>query len=175
MDQVDVEAPAVGSRPSPLVQEFYSDFSLVLNYVARLIDNVEDTPGITCEAFRDVMHRLPHAPDEAAVRVEVFRAATSLSREALRPHRWFRRRRHPNISLESFPEAEARRTIRRDTMQRALGALPFEARAVVLLRDFAKLSYEDLAQVIDIPPKKLVHVLDRSRAELNEIYDYIKF
>ncbi len=157
------------------MREFYSDFSLVLNYVARLTDNLEDTPGITCEAFREVMHRLPHAPDEAAVRTEVFRVATNLSREALRPHRWFRRRRHRNISLESFPESEARRTIRRDTMQRALGALPFEARAVILLRDFAKLSYDDLTQVIDIPPKKLVHALDRSRAELNEIYDYIKF
>jgi RNA polymerase sigma factor (sigma-70 family) len=175
MDQVDVEAPVLGSRPSPLVQEFYSDFSLVLNYVARLTDNVEDTPGLTCEAFRQVMEKLPAAPDEAAVRTEVFRAATDLSREALRPHRWFRRRRHHNISLEGFPEAEARRTVRRDTVQRALGALPFEARAVILLRDFAKLSYEELAQVVDLPPKKLVHLLDRSRAELNEIYDYIKF
>jgi DNA-directed RNA polymerase specialized sigma24 family protein len=175
MDQVHVEAPSVGSRPSPLVQEFYSDFSLVLNYVARLTDNVEETPGITCEAFRQVMLRLPTAPDEAAVRAEVFRVATELSREALRPRRWFRRRRHQTLSLDGFPEAEARRTIRKDTIQRALGALPFEARAVVLLRDLVKLSYEELAQVLDIPPKKLVHVLDRSRAELTEIYDYIKF
>ncbi len=59
--------------------------------------------------------------------------------------------------------------------QRAITALPFEARVLVLLRDFVKLSYDELAEVVDIAPRKLVHALDRSRAELGEIYDYIKF
>src|ERR1700738_2228751 len=57
----------------------------------------------------------------------------------------------------------------------ALTALPFDARAMVLLRDFVKLSYDELADVVDVAPRKLVHALDRSRAELGEIYDYIKF
>jgi DNA-directed RNA polymerase specialized sigma24 family protein len=60
-------------------------------------------------------------------------------------------------------------------VQRALTALPFDARAMILLRDFAKLSYDELADVVDVAPPKLVHALDRSRAELGEIYDYIKF
>jgi DNA-directed RNA polymerase specialized sigma24 family protein len=46
---------------------------------------------------------------------------------------------------------------------------------MVLLRDFAKLPYDELAEVVDVSPRKLVHALDRSRAELGEIYDYIKF
>jgi len=46
---------------------------------------------------------------------------------------------------------------------------------MVLLRDFVKLSYDELGDVVDIAPRKLVHALDRSRAELGEIYDYIKF
>jgi DNA-directed RNA polymerase specialized sigma24 family protein len=53
--------------------------------------------------------------------------------------------------------------------------MPLDARAAVLLRDFVRLSYEELSQVLDIPVRKLVHALDRSRAELGEIYDYIKF
>lgn len=79
------------------------------------------------------------------------------------------------IDLPDFPQAEARRVLRRDTVQRALTAMPFEARAIVLLRDFVKLSYDELADVVEVSPPKLVHVLDRSRAELGEIYDYIKF
>src|SRR3984893_701631 len=98
-----------------------------------------------------------------------------LSRLALRPKRWFRRQRAAQVTLEGFPQPEARRALRRDTVQRALTALPFEARAMVLLRDFVKLSYDELAEVVDVAPRKRVHALARSRAEFGEIYDYIKF
>ena len=77
--------------------------------------------------------------------------------------------------LEGFPRQEASRALRKDTIQRALAAMPLDARAAVLLRDFVRLSYEELSEVLDIPVRKLVHTLDRSRAELGEIYDYIKF
>jgi len=176
MDQVHVEAPVASARAASLEREFYSDFPLVLNYVARLVDDVDGAVGITCAAFRQVADSLRHRrTGEGLRRAEVFRAATELSRQALKPRRWFRRQQNTQLSLEGFPQAEARRALRRDTVQRALTALPFEARAIVLLRDFVKLSYEELGDVVDIAPRKLVHALDRSRAELGEIYDYIKF
>src|ERR671937_221077 len=91
------------------------------------------------------------------------RAATVLSRQAVRPHRWFRRRHRGHLlTLEGFPQPEARRALRRATVQRALSAMPFEARAIVLLRDFAKLSYDELAEIVDLAPRKLIHALDRS-------------
>ena len=157
-------------------REFYSDFPLVLNYVARLIDDIDGAAAITCAAFRQVADSLRHrSSDDELRRADVFRAATELSRSALRPRRWFRRQRAAQVSLEDFPQPEARRALRRDTVQRAVTALPFEARVMVLLRDFVKLSYDELADVVDVAPRKLVHALDRSRAELGEIYDYIKF
>lgn len=157
-------------------REFYSDFPLVLNYVARLIDDIDGAAAITCAAYRQVADGLRHRPsDEALRRADVFRAATELSRSMLRPRRWFRRQRAAQIALDNFPQPEARRALRRDTVQRALTAVPFDARAMILLRDFVKLSYDELADVVDVAPRKLVHALDRSRAELGEIYDYIKF
>ena len=157
-------------------REFYSDFPLVLNYVARLLDDIDGAAAITCVAFRQVADGLRHRPSGVGLRrADVFRAATELSRTALRPRRWFRRQRAAQVSLEDFPQSDARRALRRDTVQRALTALPFDARVVVLLRDFVKLSYDELADVVDMAPRKLVHTLDRSRAELGEIYDYIKF
>jgi len=176
MDQVHVEAPVASAQAASLEREFYSDFPLVLNYVGRLVDDIDGAVSITCAAFRQVGDSLRHRPTrEGLRRADVFRAATELSRQALKPRRWFRRHRATQMSLEGFPQAEARRALRRDTVQRALTALPFEARAMVLLRDFVKLSYEELGDVVDIAPRKLVHALDRSRAELGEIYDYIKF
>ena len=176
MDQVHVEAPVASAQAASLEREFYSHFPLVLNYVARLVDDIDGGVGITCAAFRQVADNLRHRrTGEGLRRADVFRAATELSRQALKPRRWFRRQRNTQLSLEGFPQADARRALRRDTVQRALTALPFEARAMVLLRDFVKLSYDELGDVVDVAPRKLVHALDRSRAELGEIYDYIKF
>lgn len=176
MDQVHVEAPAASARAASVERAFYSDFPLVLNYVARLLDDIDGAGGITCAAFRQVANGIrDRSATEGLRRVDVFRGATELSRQALRPRRWFRRQRANQLTLEGFPQPEARRALRRDTVQRAITALPFEARVIVLLRDFVKLSYDELAEVVDIAPRKLVHALDRSRAELGEIYDYIKF
>jgi DNA-directed RNA polymerase specialized sigma24 family protein len=176
MDQVQVEAPALSARAASVEREFYADFPLVLNYVARLVDDIDGAAAITCAAFRQIADSLRQRPGDLGFRrAEVFRAATELSRSVLRPRRWFRRRRTAQVTLEDFPQPEARRALRRDTVQRALTALPFDARVLVLLRDFVKLSYDELADVVDIAPRKLVHALDRGRAELGEIYDYIKF
>lgn len=176
MDQVHVEAPAFSARAASVEREFYSDFPLVLNYVARLMDDIDGAAAITCAAFRQIADGLRQRPaSEGMRRADVLRAATELSRQSLRPRRWYRRRHSIQVNLEGFPQAEARRALRRDTVQRALSALPFEARAMILLRDFVKLSYDELAEVVDVAPRKLVHALDRSRAEFGEIYDYIKF
>jgi DNA-directed RNA polymerase specialized sigma24 family protein len=176
MDQVPVEAPTASTGAPSVEREFYADFPLILNYVARLTDDADMAAAIACAAFRQVVQSLGRRTAIGGVsRTHVLRAATELSRQALRPRRWFRRRRSNQLMLEGFPQSEARRALRRDTVQRAISALPFEARSMVLLRDFARLSYDELAEVVDITPRKLVHALDRSRAELGEIYDYIKF
>src|SRR5437588_9678300 len=176
MDQLHVEAPAFSARTASVEREFYSDFPLVLNYVSRLMDDIDGAAAVSCAAFRQIADGLRHRPaGEGMRRADVLRVATELSRQSLRPRRWFRRNRALQVTLDGFPQADARRALRRDTVQRALSALPFEARAMVLLRDFVKLSYEEVGDVVDIAPRKLVHALDRSRAELGEIYDYIKF
>ena len=176
MDQVHVEAPALSAQAASVERAFYSDFPLVLNYVARLTDDVDAAAAVTCAAFRQIADGLRHRPTGDGIRrAEVLRVATELSRQSLRPRRWFRRSPAPQVILQGFPQPEARRALRRDTVQRALSALPFEARAMILLRDFVKLSYDELAEVVDVAPRKLVHALDRSRAEFGEIYDYIKF
>jgi DNA-directed RNA polymerase specialized sigma24 family protein len=175
MDQVHVEAPSSHARTGSVERDFYSDFPILVNYVARLIDDLDEATGVSCAAVRRAAETARSRRIDGLPRIDLFRTATELSRQALRPRRWFRRKRGDLVNFAGFPQPEARRALRRDTVQRALTALPFEARAIVLLRDFVKLSYDELAEVIDIAPRKLVHAVDRSRAELGEIYDYIKF
>jgi DNA-directed RNA polymerase specialized sigma24 family protein len=175
MDRSQVDAPIASARAASVEREFYSDFPLVLNFVARLLNDIDIAPAITCEAFRQVAASLKGLGADTIARTDVFKTATELSRQALRPRRWFRRRSVNQMNLEGFPQPDARRALRRDTVQRAVSALPFDARVLVLLRDFVKLSYDELSEVVDMGPRKLVHALDRGRAELGEIYDYIKF
>src|SRR6267378_1575156 len=121
MDQVHVEAPAFSARAASVEREFYSDFPLVLNYVARLIDDIDGATAITCAAFRQVADGLRQRPgDEGLRRADVFRAATELGRSVLRPRRWFRRRRTAQVSLEDFPQPAARfrETVVRRTRRR---------------------------------------------------------
>src|SRR5437588_10500782 len=164
MDQVHVEAPAASPQAASVEREFYSDFPLALNYVGRLVDDIDGAVSITCAAFGQVGDGLRHRPTrEGLRRADVFRAATELSRQALKPRRWFRRHRATQMSLEGFPQAEARRALRRDTVQRALTALPFEARAMVPLRHLGKLAYEAPGRGADSAPRQPRHALDRRR------------
>ena len=176
MDHIHVEEPVATATGTgtPLERAFAADFPILLNYVARLIDRIDDAGGIACETFREIAETR-RAPGPAGVRAELFRVATHRCRDLLRPKRWFGRRPAGSLLLEGFPDAEARKALRRDTAQRALAALAFEERATVLLRDFVRLSYPEMSYVLGVPERKLVHALDRGRAELSEIYDYIKF
>src|SRR2546421_6194165 len=134
MDQVHVEAPVLSARAASVERECYSDFPLVLNYVARLLDAIDGAAAITCAAFRQVAEGLRHRPSGVGLRrADVFRAATELSRTALRPRRWFRRPRAAAGSLEDFPHSDARPAPARDTLQRAPTHLPFLEPVVGLL------------------------------------------
>ena len=173
MDQVHVEAPVGTTVGTPLERAFASDFAILLNYVARLTDRIDEAGGITCETFREIAERRGAAP--VGLRAELLRVATQRCRDLVRPRRWFGRRPAGTLLLEGFPDADARKALRRDTVQRALAALAFEERATVLLRDFVHLSYPEMSYILGVPERKVVHALDRGRAELSEIYDYIKF
>lgn len=176
MDHIHVEEPVAptSGTGTPLERAFAADFPLLLNYVARLVDRIDDAGGITCETFRELAEQR-RGPDPSSLRAELFRVATHRCRDLLRPKRWFGRRPEGSLLLEGFPDAEARKALRRDTVQRALAALAFEERATVLLRDFVHLSYPEMSYILGVPERRLVHALDRGRAELSEIYDYIKF
>jgi len=173
MDQVHVEAPVGTTVGTPLERAFASDFAILLNYVARLTDRIDEAGGITCETFREIAERRGAAP--VGLRAELLRVTTQRCRDLVRPRRWFGRRPAGTLLLEGFPDADARKALRRDTVQRALAALAFEERATVLLRDFVHLTYPEMSYILGVPERKLVHALDRGRAELSEIYDYIKF
>src|SRR2546429_7937366 len=86
MDQVHVEAPVLSARAASVEREFYSDFPLVLNYVARLLDDIDGAAAITCAAFRQVADGLRHRPSgEGLRRAGGFWGATEVQHGGVRP------------------------------------------------------------------------------------------
>jgi RNA polymerase sigma-70 factor (ECF subfamily) len=58
---------------------------------------------------------------------------------------------------------------RRARVQRALLALPLESRQVVVLRHFAGLSYDEIAEAVGIPAKTVKSRLYSARQRLCEL------
>src|SRR2546430_14877251 len=85
MDQVHVEAPVASAQAASLEREFYSHFPLVLNYVARLVDDIDRGVGFTCAAFRQVAENLRHRRTGRRLRrVDGFAAPTQCRPEGLK-------------------------------------------------------------------------------------------
>ena len=174
MDLTSVHAPTAQSARPSLETELAAEFPALLNYVTRLIDSLDAAPGIATAAMRRVLEKAGGNKPLNEVRADIYKVATELGGKWLRPRRFFRRH-ELEVNLTDFPHADTRRALRKDTVERALMALSLEARSLILLRDSVRLSYDELSQVIGTSPKKLIHALDQARAELLEVYGYIKF
>jgi RNA polymerase sigma-70 factor (ECF subfamily) len=66
------------------------------------------------------------------------------------------------------PEQELLRAAERETVHRALAALPIEFRETVVLRELEGLSYREIAAVVDVPLGTVMSRLARGRALLHQ-------
>jgi RNA polymerase sigma-70 factor (ECF subfamily) len=171
MDYAHVTA-AGGSSRTDFEPFFVERFSAVFNYLARLTGEAKSAATLTPEAFRVVRKTMSKTSEGADALV--YRAATELARERRGGLRW-RRRSFDNGTTESELDADAVQPLKRDTVQRALEALPFQKRALLLLRDYIGLSYAEVAGALVIPEKQVAQRLEEARAEYCQVYAYIKF
>jgi len=73
---------------------------------------------------------------------------------------------HSGGSEDEHPETELLRAADRETVQRALDALPVEFREVIVLRELQDLSYKEIADVAGIPVGTVMSRLARARRRL---------
>src|SRR2546430_4581978 len=99
MDQVHVEAPVASAQAASLEREFYSDFPLVLNYVARLVDDIDGGVGDTCAAFRQDADNLRHRRNSEGLR-RGHKILAGSSGHRPRPHT------HPQVPPPGEPQTD---------------------------------------------------------------------
>jgi RNA polymerase sigma-70 factor, ECF subfamily len=144
----------------------------VFRVAARLVGNHE-AEDVTQDAFLRAYHRLGRFRGEASFRTWLLRITHNSAMDALG-----RRRRQAESDdsdeLERAPDVEktrqpAERLERSERLRRLEGKLELlrsEHRTVLVLRDVEGLSYEEIAEVADMPVGSVKGRLHRARDEL---------
>ncbi|MEK6798866.1 MAG: sigma-70 family RNA polymerase sigma factor [Planctomycetota bacterium] len=158
----------------------------LFNTCWRICGNLEDARELTQEAFLKAFEGLATFRQEAGFYTWIYRVAVNL---ALSHRRTAGRRR--TVSLEaaaSVQGAQAAELVRRvrenendepgrpagdaelhGAIARALQALDDEHRAVVVLRDLEGFDYQEIGEILEIPPGTVKSRLHRARMALREV------
>lgn len=150
-------------------------------FVYRLLDDPTEAPDVTQEVFLKVFRRIEHFREDSTLKTWVYRIAVH---EASNRRRWFARHRRPEVSVdqqdpdglswdrlcdpgESPFEREVRRE-QRGLIEEALRGLDDRLRAAVVLRDLEEMSYNEIAQTLEISLGTVKSRILRGREALKE-------
>ncbi len=135
----------------------------VYSLVQRLIEDQNEASDVTQEVFLKVFRNIGGFRSQSSLKTWIYRIAVN---EAYNRRRWFGRHRKAEVGLEADQNGhawldhlsdEARSPYdlvlneqRRRAIERALEGLNPVFRAAVVLRDQEELSYEEIADVLDV-------------------------
>jgi RNA polymerase sigma-70 factor (ECF subfamily) len=144
-----------------LIQRFEQP---VYNLVSRLVDNPADAADVAQEVFLKVFRKVDGFRSESSLKTWIYRIAVN---EARNQRRWFLRHRGKEIGLEPAesdmqgprdwlcdpgrsPYQTALDQETRALIESALSQVSPNYRAAVVLREVEGLSYEEIAEVLEI-------------------------
>jgi len=158
----------------------------VYNLAFSLVKSKEDAADIAQDAFVKAYQSLDRFKGEASFYTWLYRITNNLAIDLLR-------RRHPGESLDADPTSQddpgemqagvgvlgtrlgtnpQRSALRRELaekMEEALGQIPEKHRAILLLREVEGLSYEEIAESLEIPKGTVMSRLFHARSKMQEI------
>ena len=146
----------------------------------NLLGDPEEALDLCQEVFLRVFRMLHQFRGQSTLRTWIYRIALNQASNRLR---WWRRRhRAQQVSLEdtrALETSEAKRSTRPDEVLRqreiagrvwrALDQLPFDQRAIIMLREIDGLSYEEIAGALDVAVGTVKSRLARAREQLRQI------
>ena len=141
----------------------------VYRVVRGILSEASEAEDVAQEAFLRAFESLKKFRGESGFFTWLYRIAVN---EALRA-----RKRRNFAPIEAVPEVEAPRPEVPDedgpslaALERLLGRLSDEFRSIVVLRDVEGLSYQDIAETLEIPMGTVESRLFRARRELRELW-----
>ena len=143
----------------------------LFNVALRMLGNVQDAEDVTQTVFLNAFLKLRTYDPQYRFFSWVYRMTVNESLNALK-------RRKRTVTLEADPPVPApgasadRTTEVQDLVGRALMRLKADDRAVVVLRHFVSFSYQEIAEVLEVPvptvKSRLFTARDRLRLALRE-------
>ena len=135
----------------------------IVNLVMRYVRDPELAQDITQEAFIKAYRALPRFRGDSAFYTWMYRIAVNTAKN----HLAAQRRRPMNIELDlqdpdqydlhaklketDTPEAIVLSNELKETVERAIAALPEDLRTAIILRELEGMSYEEIAQTMECP------------------------
>lgn len=153
----------------------------VYSLALRMVGDREDAADLTQEAFLRAWRGLGSFKAEATFSTWLYRLTSNVCIDFLR-----REKRRRTVSLTfrdedrdmelemdvpdpaSGPEQLAIETENRENMARAMNALSVEFREILTMRIINGLSYEEIAEVLDLKPGTVKSRLSRAREKLRK-------
>jgi RNA polymerase sigma-70 factor, ECF subfamily len=151
----------------------------VLRVVYRFCGDAQIAQDAAQEAFIRAWVKLPGFQPRAPFRSWLYRIAVNTALDILR--------QKPQVSIENSeeiwvmaekgpgPEAAYIEKEQLDFLQSAVRALPDAARAVLVLREYGELTYDEIASVLEIPLGTVMSRLNYARNRLRETVKQYRF
>jgi RNA polymerase sigma-70 factor (ECF subfamily) len=146
----------------------------VFNLAARMLGDAAEAEDVTQEVFVSVHQSLARFRGECRLSTWIFRVAKNhalnrLKRAAVRDAAAVDAESAGDAREGQRPDALAIGREREAAVRRAIEMLPPDQRLLVVLRDMEGLSYEEVAEVADLPDGTVKSRLHRARMALMEI------
>ena len=145
----------------------------VFNVCYRVLHNRQDAEDMAQESFVRGFRKLatfdasrPFGPWIKRVAVNV--CINYKKRQPETPFTIDEERDHPDVDDEEHPVRAAERRESAETLRRAIASLPAHYAAVLELRHFQELSYDEIAAALDVPVNTAKSHLFRARKMLAE-------
>jgi RNA polymerase sigma-70 factor, ECF subfamily len=164
-----------------LVTHYHSN---VYNLVYSVLSDRADAADVTQEVFLHVFRGIRGFRGGSSLKTWLYRISV---RQALNHRRWCWRHHRLQTSIDSdgrenspaleledaeatpFEQCAAHEV--QETVRRALGSVPAVFRSAVVLRDLEALSYEEIAEVLEVSVGTVKSRIMRGRRTLKEILD----
>jgi RNA polymerase sigma-70 factor (ECF subfamily) len=146
----------------------------VFNIAYRVTGNRQEAEDVAQEAFVKAYRALGRFDTERPFAPWLYRIATNTALN------WVKRRR-PETTLDTEtpladpapgPEAQAIATDTAAQLRTAIAALPSNYRAVIELRHFQGLSYQEMSDALNVPISDVKSWLFRARRKLRKVLTY---
>ncbi len=161
-----------------LVERFQNP---LMNYIFRFTGNSEDAADLLQDTFIRVYRKKHLYKTIARFSTWVYTIAGNLAKSELRKgHRKYltpidrKRNEDEEYSIplpdgDPLPDRSADNSIVYERIQEALLKLPDVFREAVILRDVQELSYEEIAEIVDMPIGTVKSRISRGRLQLQEL------